>query len=152
LFLIRDCKGTGGRTPEASGGFRTDFLTVFNKGLQGNWRPEAPETILRIHGVGLNLIVFNKELQGNWRPETPEASGVISLLLFMRHSEETGGRRLRRLPEWFPYCFQYGIARKKEASHSGGFRSNFPIVFNKEFSGNWRPDSPEASGVISLLF
>ena len=77
-------------------------LIVFNKEFSGNWGPEAPETILRIHGVGLNLVVFHKELQGNWRPETPEASGVISLLLFIRNSGQTGG--------------------------SGGFRSSFLIV------------------------
>ena len=38
---------------------------------------------------------------------------------------------------------------KKEAGGSGGFRSNFLIVFGKELEGNWRP---EASGVLSFLF
>jgi hypothetical protein len=73
-------------------------------------------------------------------------------LFLIWNSKEKGGQTLRRLPESFPYCFLQGILSKLEARLSGGFRSNFLIVFDKELHGKSRPDAPEASGVISLLF
>ena len=41
---------------------------------------------------------------------------------------------------------------RKQAGHSGGFRSNFRIAFNKELQGKRTLEAPEVSGVISVLF
>ena len=95
-----------------SGGFLSNFRTVFGKELHG-------KMILRTHGVGQKMCGKRQPLDWaglglgsarlgsgrNRRPEAPEASGAISVLFLVRNCKETGGRAVRRLPEYFPCCF-----------------------------------------------
>ena len=60
--------------------------------------------------------------------DEPESWGVVSLMCLIRNCKRKGGRR------------------------TGVLGSHFLIVFNKKLKGKGRPEDPESSGVIALLF